>query len=131
MTNNMERSAHRIVIADGLVTFECHAAADALCHAVYACDCEEWFESGVEDGNPWHETEMITVCASESWERTVRHYGRFDPQECMARDWIENQGELESQQYGPYGRILVPVDISWTGHGMEWRPSEKAGPSDT
>ena len=117
MTNNTERrSAHRIVIADGLVTFECHAADDALCHAVYDCRCEEWFESGVEDGVPWHEIADGQV--------TLRHYGRFDPQECNVRDWIDGQGELDSQRHGPAGRILVPVEVFWTGHGMEWSPAE-------
>lgn len=115
--------AHRIVIADGLTTFECHAATDSLCHAVYDCDCEEWFADGVDDGVPWHETETLTGCAGESWERTVRHFGRFDLQECNARDWIYGQGELDSQRPGPDGRILVPVEVSWTGHGVEWRPA--------
>ena len=35
--------AHRLVIEDGSVMFECHAPADAPCRAVYDCGCEEWF----------------------------------------------------------------------------------------
>ena len=113
--------AHRLVIESGFVMFECHAPADALCRAVYNCDCEEWFEAGVEDGVPWHGTETLTECAGESWERKVRHYGRFDPRECNARDWIEGD-PIECQERGTDGQVVIPVDVSWTGHGVEWKP---------
>ena len=115
--------AHRLVIEDGFVMFECHAPADALCRAVYNCDCEEWFEAGVEDGVPWHETETLTECAGESWERKVRHYGRFDQRECNAGDWIEGD-PIGCQARGTDGRVVIPVDVAWTGHGVEWKPAK-------
>lgn len=53
------------------------------------------------------------------WERKVRHYGRFDPRECNARDWIEGD-PLECQARGTDGQVVIPVEVSWTGHGVEW-----------
>ena len=103
------------MIEDGFVLFECHAPADALCRAVYDCGCEEWFEAGVEDGVPWHE------CAGESWERRVRHFGRFDPRECNTRDWIEGD-PLGCQASGTDSQVVIPVDLAWTGYGVEWKP---------
>lgn len=114
--------AHRLVIESGFVMFECHAAADSPCHTVYDCGCEEWFAAGVDDGVPWHETETLTECAGESWERKARHFGRFDPRECNARDWIEGD-PIECQARGTDGQVVIPVEVAWTGHGVEWRPA--------
>ena len=108
---------HRIVIVDGFMTFECHAATNWPCHAVYDCDCEEWFASGVEGGVPWHEP--------EAFSSRERHFGRFDPRECNARDWIEGDSDpIECQARGTDGRVVIPVEVYWTGHGMEWKPAK-------
>ena len=110
--------AHRLVIEDGFVMFECRAAEDAPCRAVYDCDCEEWVADGVDDGVPWHENEAFS-----SWERKVRHFGRFDPRECNAGDWIEGD-PIGCQARGTDGQVVIPVEVSWTGHGVEWKPAK-------
>lgn len=114
----MTEAIHHIVIENGSAILECHATSDTLCHAVYDCNCVEWFKSGVEDGVPWHETETF-----ESWEKTERHFGRFDPSECSACDWAEGD-PIECQVRGEDARLVIPVEVFWTGHGVEWYPSK-------
>lgn len=111
--------AHSLVIESGFVMFECNAAADAPCRAVYDCGCAEWVASGVEDGVPWHEPETFS-----SREQPERHYGRFDPRECNARDWIEGD-PIECQARGADGLVVIPVDVEWTGHGVDWKPADQ------
>jgi hypothetical protein len=76
----------------------CEAPADAMCHAVWTCQCEWWHGSGVSDeGKPWHSVGDLNEDDGE------RHYGTFDPTECNLRDWAENSDECLR------GKVLLPV----------------------
>lgn len=81
----------------------CKAPADAMCHAVYTCGCESWFEGGVEDGKPWH------APGDYSEPEYGRHVGVFDPTECNLRDWAENSDECLR------GTVTLPVTAEWEG----------------
>ena len=78
-------------------TLICKATADAICHAVWTCDCESWHDQGVEGGVPWHST------GDYSERLTERHVGRLDPDRCNLSDWAENSDECLR------GTITVPV----------------------
>ena len=30
----------------------------------------------------------------------------------------------ECQARGTDGQVVIPVDVAWTGHGVEWRPAK-------
>lgn len=82
-------------------TMTCKAPDDAMCHAVWSCDCEFWFKHGIEDGKPWH------VPGDYSEPEFERHVGRFDPTECNLKDWAENQDECLR------GKVMLPVTPEW------------------
>jgi len=88
-------------------TFRCNAPAESLCHAVYDCTCEEWTDGGVEDGVPYH-----TVGSDDPVDiETIRHYGRFEPDECNERDWFENSDECLR------GKVTFAVDGQYESGG--------------
>lgn len=86
------------------VTLICKAPADAMCHAVWDCQCEGWCFSGVEDGKPWHDPRDFSEADSGN-----RHVGRFDTSECNLRDWAENSDECLR------GEVVLPVTAEWHG----------------
>lgn len=92
-------------------TLRCHADADALCHAVYDCQCVEWYGSGTEDGRPFH-------CAGE--DETERHYGRFEPYYCNIREWFENSDDPMG------GDITFAVTATWAGDHYDFEPAALA-----
>ena len=79
-------------------TLICKAEPDAMCRAVWTCECEEWFKSGIEDGKPWH------VPGDYSEPEYERHVGVFDPNECVYVDWADNSDECLR------GVIIIPVE---------------------
>lgn len=81
----------------------CKAPADSHCHAVYDCDCEQWFKSGTDGGKPWH------IPGDYSEPEYERHFGRFDPSECCYVDWAENCDEVLR------GTVVIPVRAQWEG----------------
>jgi hypothetical protein len=90
----------------------CNAPADAICHAVYACDCPEWDEAGVDEHGPWH-----THYDADA-DDDVRHYGKTDPAECHLRDWLENSDEAI------LGSVTFPVRPEWEGDGYVFHTVE-------
>ena len=82
-------------------TLICKAPADALCHAVWTCDCESWHSQGVEDGAPWHSTGDYSERLDE------RHVGTFDPEFCNLKEWAANSDECLR------GKVTVPVVPEW------------------
>lgn len=91
------------------MSLKCEAPAEALCHAVWACECEEWDEDGVEDGKPWHRHDGDSHLA--------RHRGKFDPTECNLRDWFENSDEPME------GAIVFRVDPVFHGDYVTFKPA--------
>ncbi|WP_353707632.1 hypothetical protein ABRQ22_17375 [Cellulosimicrobium sp. ES-005] len=85
---------------EALSTMTCTAPADALCHAVWDCDCEAWDLPRVEDGRPVH----MSMYGGE-------HTGQLDPEFCNLREWFDNSDETLN------GEITFPVTPEWTGDG--------------
>ncbi len=84
-------------------TVTCKAPVEAMCHAVWPCDCEAWFKSGVEDGKPWH------IPGDYSEPDYERHVGSFDPHQCNWKDWAENSDECLR------GKVTFAVTPEWDG----------------
>lgn len=85
-------SDHSIVIDmrhSGSGRFECNAAPDAPCRAVWDCECESSWRYRTIDGKPAHDS---TFEGTESAGNEV-HIGRFDPEYCDLTDWYDNQEE--------------------------------------
>lgn len=88
-------------------TLECHAAPDAVCRAVWNCDCETIHDFHVVDGQPHHFSTWESF-----WEDDqVRghHVGKFDPDECHLRVWHEESEESVT------GTVRVTVEPEWHG----------------
>ncbi|WP_409482761.1 hypothetical protein [Arsenicicoccus dermatophilus] len=106
----MSTTAHHIAVIDLAApyawTIECHAPADAHCHIVWDCDCEEWVDVEIIDGVPWHRGMWDE---SGRYQEPNRHPGRFDPAECDLRPWAQwDEGNL-------YGEVRVPVKAEYGG----------------
>lgn len=84
-------------------TLICKAPDDAMCRALWTCECEEWFKSGIEGGRPWH------APGDYSEPEYERHVGRFDSTECIYRDWAENSDECLR------GIVTIPVTPEHNG----------------
>jgi len=97
---------HEVVIdfTDGyaVTTLRCNAPERALCHAEYECECESWFEDGVENGRPWHDAGDYSELDKE------RHYGKFVAR-CGMADWARNTDEWLM------GEVTAPVRYDWQG----------------
>ena len=88
---------------------ECHAAPDAVCHAIFDCDCEVFHDFHVVDGAPHHYStydDGLTVRA--------HHVGRFDAEECNLRTWHENSDEDVA------GKVRVYVKEEWSADYVEF-----------
>lgn len=91
---------------EALATMTCTAPADALCHAVWNCDCDSWCTQGVNsEGLPFHESED---------DYGPDHVGRFDPEFCNLREWFDGSDETLN------GEITFPVTPEWTGDGYRF-----------
>ncbi|MCH8613442.1 hypothetical protein [Arsenicicoccus dermatophilus] len=114
-------TAHHIAVIDLAAPdnwkIECHAPADACCHIVWDCDCEEWSGMEIIDGVPWHDAgggEPGGAWMPPEWLPEVdlsvqRHRGRFDPAECSLHYWAqEDEGNL-------HGEVRVPVKAEYGG----------------
>lgn len=99
------RSEHAVIIdADdcGLTTrLICTAPPDALCHAIWTCDCEEQYAAEIRNGVPAHRPYSDDP---DTW-----HAGRLDPTACAFRDWYEGSEETLR------GTVRVPVSPEWHG----------------
>ena len=80
---------------------ECHAAPDAMCRAVFDCECEGYYGYHVVDGKPHHHSSYDGI------EASGHHVGHFDPDLCHLRDWHENSDEDVT------GTIRVTVEPDW------------------
>ena len=98
----------------GLVTYRmaCNAPADALCHAVYECDCESYYSPGVIGDHPAHLTEAGHV-----------HQGKFDAAFCNLREWFD----VEPVEV-LHGSLTFPVVASWNGDGYEFEVATLPAP---
>lgn len=83
-------------------TLECHAAPDAMCHAVFDCDCEGWHDFHVVNGVPHHYSTY-----DDGYTVRTHCAGRFDPGECHLREWHENSDEDVT------GEVRVSVKADW------------------
>ena len=101
-------SKHSIMVEDGRMRLMCESATDAMCHAVWDCDCEEWAATFTAEGKPMHGV----------LEDEFAHVGRFDPDYCNIADWINESGIEDQQVAGDFVRF--PVEVTWTGHGYQW-----------
>jgi len=79
-------------------TLICKAPADAMCHAIWTCQCESWFKDGIENGQPWHAPGDYSEIDDE------RHVGTLDPSQCIYIDWAGNSDECLR------GVITIPVE---------------------
>jgi len=93
--------------AEALASMKCTAPADALCHAVWDCGCEEWSDPRIEDGRPVHSV----IVYDDEEDREEWHVGRFDPEFCNLREWFDNSDETLN------GDVTFPVTPEWTGEG--------------
>lgn len=87
--------------------FRCNAGPESLCHAVWTCECEEYDETGVTDGRPWHM--LADGYRDVTYSGVQRHVGKFEPDECSLRDWFENSDESLR------GSVTFPVEGEWDG----------------
>ena len=115
-------SEHTVTIdwgRDGWATnrFECHAPADAMCHAVWSCDCEEFYDAGIRNGVPAHRPDPDDP---DRW-----HAGTFNAAACNLRDWFDNTDEPLR------GEVTVPVRAEWQCGGYEFRPGAPVAASAT
>lgn len=110
---------HVITIDDGVAVLECNASSNAMCRVKWNCACEEWPDCGIDDdGRPWHT--QYDWCGI-----APRHYGEFgDPKFCNYREFVSEQGVLDSQRPGSEFAVSIPVKVQWTGYGVEWLPEE-------
>jgi hypothetical protein len=98
------------------VRMTCHAPADSMCHAEFDCECELWWNTGVEDGRPWHATDYDNPDAE-------RHYGKFTPDFCNLREWFSNSDDPMS------GSVSFPVEASFEGDYYSFKPTPLAAVS--
>lgn len=98
-------SEHEVIITaeDGCFTtrFVCNAPSTSMCHAVWTCDCETFYRSGIRHGMPAHQPDYENP---DRW-----HAGTFDPDFCNLRDWYEADDE------GLSGEVTVPVEANFEG----------------
>lgn len=67
-------------------TLTCTAPPHSMCHAVFDCDCDEFYDSRVVDDHPVH------VLRPDDYNEQI-HTGRFSPSHCTVREWSENLQE--------------------------------------
>lgn len=82
--------------------FVCDAPPDALCHAVWSCDCETYHSEGIRNGVPAHQPGWCD-------DDTTWHAGRFEPGFCNYRDWFDGMDETLD------GSAVIPVTPRWEG----------------
>lgn len=101
-------------------TLECHAAPDAVCRAVFDCECERFHDYHVVDGVPHH-----FGTYDDGYTVRAHHVGRFDPDECALIPWHENSDEDVS------GNVRVTVEAEWLEEYVEFHAvsAELANPT--
>jgi hypothetical protein len=92
----------------------CEAPPEAMCHAVWTCDCEWWCKTGIENGRPWH------APGDYSEPEYERHVGTFDPAECNLKDWAENSDECLR------GKVMLPVRVEFDYDAVLFHAAGKA-----
>lgn len=91
------------------LSMTCEAPLESTCHAVFACECDQWSRDGIEDGAPWH--------AHDDDLPHVRHVGTFSADACTWRDWFDSSEEVMR------GAIVFRVDGEWHDDHMTFKPS--------
>lgn len=62
----------------------CEAPPESLCHASFACDCETYYDMGIDDeGVPYH----IGV---DDEDNEIKHEGTYK-EYCNFKDWFEDE----------------------------------------
>lgn len=98
-------------------TWTCTAPPDALCHAVWDCDCESWVHAGVTDeGVPWHSWEDVEDPLTPT---TERHTGTFGD-ECALGTWWDASGEPLTEVL--HGSITFPVRAAFENDYYTFEP---------
>ena len=82
-------------------SFICAAPADALCKAVWVCECESIGGYAVINGLPTHKGDA----------HRAPHVGKFVADACNYRDWFDGGEGL----YEVAGRLSVDVEADWQG----------------
>lgn len=95
-------------------SFHCSAPDDAMCRAVWDCDCESWEYEGIAGGVPWHGFTDSYLVADSVRTTVTRHRGRFDPNHCNIIDWLANSDETGR------GTITLPIKPEWQGDYYTW-----------
>lgn len=85
----------------------CHAHEQAMCHAVFDCACEEYFNLRIIDGHPVHDHSVLD---DDDNEQVEQHIGEFEDDECNLKDFFDNTDEPVEK-----GCIEVPVEAVWEG----------------
>lgn len=88
---------------------ECHAAPDAVCRAVFDCECERFHDFHVVDGVPHHYDTY-----EDGFTVRAHHVGRFDPDECALIPWHDGSDEDVS------GTVRVTVEPDWREDYVEF-----------
>lgn len=93
--------------------FRCTAPADALCRVVWACDCETYYDTRIEDGTPLHTPEGGYDDGNA--EDSTPHEGTFGT-DCHLAPWFT---EEDAPLAGSARLAVTPV---WDGdlHGYEF-----------
>ena len=81
--------------------FTCHAPADGLCRARWACECEVLYDVRIRNGVPAHRPDPDDP---DTW-----HAGTFEPGYCGPRDWFKESSEVDRLD----GEVTFPVVARW------------------
>ena len=88
----------------------CAAPADALCRAVWVCECESIGGYEVIDGSPTHKGD----------EHRAPHVGQFVSDACNYRDWFDEGEGIDEVS----GRLSVDIEADWQGDYYEFNIPE-------
>ena len=112
-------SGHSVTIAfeptfmlPGL-SFNCNEPPEAICRAVFDCECEAYYGSGVDEQGPWHEVDDYD---SDGPDPKTRHYGKPGG-ECGQLLFITESGCPDEMGDG---EVTVPVRLQWEGDDYSW-----------
>lgn len=101
-----DKDEHTVTISfvDGytVYAFRCNAGPESLCHAVYTCDCDEYYDSCIRNGVPAHRPSPFDM---DTW-----HAGVFSAGECSHKDWFDNADDVPLD-----GEMTFSVNPVWHG----------------
>lgn len=80
------------------VTFHCDEPAEAMCRAIWRCECEQYYSSCIRNGVPAHQPDPDDP---DCW-----HAGTFGG-DCDLRAWFDEGEDLL------IGKVTLPVEAQW------------------